>query len=484
MKREADPRMSTGYEERSAAEATARGRGPLPRILVVDDEQGVRESMRLILRDDYEVLLAGSGEEALQMAAESPPHAVLLDLVLPGIDGLETLERLRGSAPTTPVIMVTATRTVKTAVAAIKLGAYDYVQKPFDFDDLRIVVANAVHTSTLEREVVELRATAGRLYKLGNIVGRSPAMQEVFQTVSMVAPLPTTVLVTGESGTGKELIARALHYQSPRAQRPMTSINCAAIPETLIESELFGHERGAFTGAETRKPGQFEIADGGTLFLDEIGELQPAVQAKLLRVLETGEFLPIGAREPRTADVRIVAASNRDLEAGSRDGSFRADLYYRLNVVSLHLPALRERGEDLPLLIRHFAQSKAASLGVEAREFTPRTIELLLRYPWPGNVRELENLVERLLVLARPGPVTPEELPQPLREPVAPESDPRTAVLTGGRSLSDAVDEFEASIIRKALEQVDYNQTRAAERLGTTRRILKYRMDKLGLSEA
>lgn len=455
-----------------------------PHVLVVDDESGIRESLRIILRDEFELSFAETGEEALRKTSVDRPDAVLLDIVLPGMDGIATLERLRAEIPHTPIVMVTATRTLKTAVTAIKLGAYDYVQKPFDLDELKILLGNAVRTSALQREVDELRAEVGRRYHVGNIVGRSDPMQDVFRTVSMVAPLRTTVLITGESGTGKELIAKALHYQSPRAGRPMTAINCAAIPESLIETELFGHEKGAFTGAESKKLGQFELADGSTLFLDEIGELQPSVQAKLLRVLETGEFIRVGGSRPVSTDVRVVAASNRNLEEGSRDGTFRADLYYRLNVVSMRLPPLRERREDLPLLVRHFAQAKAAELGIPERTFAPKTIDLLLRYRWPGNVRELENLVERLLVLATPGPVTPEELPSAMREPPAGRpQDVRDAVLLGTKTLSEAVDQFETEIIREALEQVDFNQTRAAERLGTTRRILKYRMDKLGIHD-
>ncbi|MDG2304719.1 MAG: sigma-54 dependent transcriptional regulator [Candidatus Binatia bacterium] len=455
-----------------------------PHVLVVDDEAGIRESLRIILRDEFELSFAETGEEALRKTSIEQPDAVLLDIVLPGMDGIATLERLRAEVPHTPVVMVTATRTLKTAVTAIKLGAYDYVQKPFDLDELKVLLGNAVRTSALQREVDELRAEVGRRYQVGNIVGRSKGMQDVFRTVSMVAPLRTTVLITGESGTGKELIAKALHYQSPRAGRPMTAINCAAIPESLLESELFGHERGAFTGADTKKLGLFELANNSTIFLDEIGELHPTVQAKLLRVLETGEFIRVGGTRSVSTDVRIVAASNRNLEEGSRDGSFRADLYYRLNVVSMHLPPLRERRVDLALLIRHFAQAKAVELGIPERTFAPKTIDLLLRYRWPGNVRELENLVERLLVLATQGPITPEELPVGMREaPTGSPEDVRAAVLLGTKSLSDAVDGFERDIISLALQVADFNQTRAAERLGTTRRILKYRMDKLGIGE-
>jgi DNA-binding NtrC family response regulator len=479
----ATPPMTASIESPTAADAAAPS-APRPRVLVVDDETGVRESVRLVLRDAYDVEIAESGEEALHRVAASRPDVVLLDILMPGIDGLTTLERLKGVAPELPVIMLTATRTLKTAITAMKLGALDYVQKPFDVDELRAILSHASKTAALQREVLELRAELGRRYQLGNIIGRSPAMQDVFRTVAVVAPLRTTVLITGESGTGKELIAKALHHQSPRASRPMTALNCAAIPEALLESELFGHERGAFTGADARKLGQFELAHQSTIFLDEIGELHPSLQAKLLRVLETGEFMRVGGTKPIAVDVRIVAATNRKLDDAIREGHFRSDLFYRLNVVTLSLPPLRERRDDLPLLIKHFSHEKARDLGIPERAFTPEAVDLMARYRWPGNVRELENLVERLLILGDAAPVRPEDLPEVLRRPA--ESlitDRRDEVLLGIRSLPEAVDDFERDVIREALERFDYNQTRTAERLGTTRRILKYRMDKLGIPD-
>jgi two-component system, NtrC family, response regulator AtoC len=455
-----------------------------PRILVVDDEPGVRESVRVALRDGFVVTTVESGDEALRRIEIEHPSAVLLDILMPGVDGITTLERIKGLAPDLPVVMLTATRTLKTAVTAMKLGAYDYIQKPFEVDELRAVLGNACRTAALQHEVEELRAELGRRYQLENIIGRSQVMQDVFRTVTMVAPLRTTVLITGESGTGKELIAKALHHLSPRAGRPMTAINCAAIPESLLETELFGHERGAFTGADVRKLGQFELAHQGTIFLDEIGELHPSLQAKLLRVIETGEFMRVGGLKPIAVDVRIIAATNRLLENAISAGEFRSDLFYRLNVVSLNLPPLRERRDDLALLIKHFAREKAEDLGIPERAFTPESIEHLMRYRWPGNVRELENLIERLLILGRPGPITVGELPEGVRRPPeSPASDRRDEVLLGVRSLPDAVDAFESDIIREALERFDYNQTRTAERLGTTRRILKYRMDKLGIPD-
>jgi DNA-binding NtrC family response regulator len=451
------------------------------RVLVVDDEPGVRESLRMVLKDTYEAMAVASGTEALDTLARSSADVVLLDVVMPGLDGMQVLEDLRTRYPNLPVVMLTATKTVKTAVGAMKLGAFDYVTKPFDVDELRCILDKATEQAALVREVEELRSEVGRRYQLDNIIGRSPRMQEVFRTVLTVAPLKTTVLITGESGTGKELIAKAIHFQSPRADRPLVTLNCAAIPETLLESELFGHEKGSFTDAHTKKLGQFELAHEGTLFLDEIGEMGAGTQAKLLRVLEHGEFLRVGGTKPVRVDVRIIAATNRDLSLAIKDGTFRPDLYYRLNVVTIGLPPLRERRDDLLLLIRHFAQSKARDMSIPEKTFKPEAIDTLLRYPWPGNVRELENLIERLLVLCEGTTVGIDDLPDQVRRS---EQDPGTIkeqVLQGRKSLGDAVDEFEREIIQEALLQTDYNQTRAADMLGTTRRILKYRMDKLGI---
>ena len=455
---------------------------PRRRVLIVDDELGVRESLRMALKGAYEVTAVGSAPEAVQALAASPPDVVLLDIVMPGVDGMALLEELRSRFPNLPIIMLTATKTVKTAVQAMKLGAFHYITKPFDVDDLRAHLDKASEQAALVREVEELRSEVGRRYHIENIVGRSARMQAVFKTVLTVAPLKTTVLITGESGTGKELIAKAIHYQSPRARRSLVTLNCAAIPETLLESELFGHEKGSFTDAHTRKLGQFELAHEGSLFLDEIAEMGPSTQAKLLRVLEHGEFLRVGGTKSINVDVRIIAATNRDLALGLKEGTFRPDLYYRLNVVTVHLPPLRERRDDLLLLIRHFAQQKAHDMGIAEKTFKPEAVDTLMRYHWPGNVRELENLMERLLVLSEGPTIGIEELPDQVRRS---EQDPgtiREQVLQGRKSLGDAVDEFEREIIVEALGQTDFNQTRAAELLGTTRRILKYRMDKLGIA--
>ena len=452
------------------------------RILVVDDEPGVRESLRMVLKERYEVTGVVSGNAAIELLGREPFDVVLLDILMPGLDGLEVLEQLKERGTTAQIIMLTATKTVKTAVSAMKLGAFDYVTKPFDVDELVLIVERAVQSADLAREVETLRSEVGLRYSFDNIVGSSGKMQAALRTVSMVAPLKTTVLITGESGTGKELIAKAIHYHSPRAQRAMITINCAAIPENLLETELFGHERGAFTDAHVKKLGQFELADQSTLFLDEIGEMPPSTQAKILRVLEQSEFSRVGGSQPIQVDVRVIAATNRDLDQGISDGTFRLDLYYRLNVVSVHLPSLRERREDIPPLIRHFLRAKSQELGIPEKAFTSPALDLMMQYAWPGNVRELENVIERALVLSRAALMTPEDLPQYIAATDGRPAHPvQQCVLRGETRLSEAVDQFEQELIRSALVQAQNNQTRAAELLGTTRRILKYKMDKLGI---
>ena len=453
-----------------------------PIVLIVDDEPGVCESFRMVLKDRYEPVTVDSGEAALAWLSKSDAALIFLDILMPGMDGLEVLEKIRSTDSLVPVVMVTATKTVKTAVTAMKLGAFDYITKPFDVEELRLVAERATENGDLKREVEHLREEVGHRYHFDNIIGEAAAMQEVFKTVEAVARLKTTVLITGESGTGKELVARAIHYNSPRACKPLVALNCAAIPDNLLETELFGHERGSFTDAVEKKVGQFEMADGGTIFLDEIGEMSPSLQAKLLRVLEESQVLRVGGAQPIDVDVRVIAATNCNLREAIDKGNFRADLYYRLNVVSISIPPVRERPEDVPHLIRHFLQRKTKELGLPPKELAPETVEKLLSYSWPGNARELENVIERLLVLsAEEGPIGCSSLPQEVLEGRAVNSQVRERVLSGKLCLSDAVDEFERDIISEALGRFHFNQTRAASVLGTTRRILKYRMDKLGL---
>ncbi len=459
-----------------------------PRILIVDDETSVRESLRMVLKGRAQITTVSNAADALTELANGRFHVALLDLVMPGMDGLELLERGQALDEPPQFIMLTATKTVKTAVQAMKLGAFDYVTKPFDVDELQVLVDRAAATGAMRRELDTLRSEVGKRYEFDNVIGSSPAMQQVLRTVSRVAPLRSTVLLTGESGTGKEVIARAIHFNSPRREKPMVALNCAAIPENLLEAELFGHERGAFTDAHARKIGHFERAHQGTIFLDEIGDMPAATQATLLRILETGQFMRVGGEQVVEIDVRVIAATNRDLDKSMEDGTFRSDLFFRLNVVAIPLPPLRDRREDLPLLIRHFLQKKSGEASLRLRNFTPRALDRLLTYDWPGNVRELEHAIERALVLADGEHLDLEDLPAKISS-ATPRSasllalPANTSELSQNRTLNDAVEELEHQLIVSALEQADHNQTRAAEILGTTRRILKYKMDKLGIEE-
>jgi two-component system, NtrC family, response regulator AtoC len=454
------------------------------RVLAVDDELGVRESIRILLSAEYDVTSVASGDAALDAIQRERPHLVLLDIIMPGMDGMELLERIRGSDPGLPVVILTATKTVKTAVAAMKLGAFDYLQKPFDVDELRLIVERATRSAELEAEVKRLRHELRSQGALHLIVGKSPQIQGVARTIRTVAPLKTTVLITGESGTGKELVARALHAESPRADEPWVVLNCAAIPESLLESELFGHERGAFTDAHARKIGLFEQAHRGTIFLDEIGEMSINLQAKLLRVLEEERFTRVGGTVPLQVNVRVIAATNRNLERAIQEGRFRADLYYRLNVISIHLPTLRERADDIPFLVNHFLEVKARAVGAPVKHLTHEAMERVMAYTWPGNVRELENAIERAVILSGDrSELDVIDLSDRLRAPAGdgPLGSLISEVSSGRKSLGEATDIFERMLIVRGLENANFNQTRAAELLGTTRRILKYKIDKLGI---
>lgn len=451
------------------------------RVLLIDDEARVRTSLKMVLDPLYEILQAGDGDEGLDLFRKEEPDLVLLDVVLPGTDGLAVLQTLRMERKTTPVIMLTGTKSVKTAVDAMKLGAVDYLSKPFDVDELRIVIDRTLNSSELEQEVTHLRAQVVQRYAFHNLIGKSEGMQDIYAKIEQVADSRTTVLITGESGTGKELVAKAIHYNSSRRDRPFVALNCAALPETLIESELFGHEKGSFTDATARRVGQFELAHTGTLFLDEIGDLSAVTQAKLLRVIQEREFTRIGGVQPIKVDVRIVAATNKNLDELVRKGQFREDLYYRINVISLYLPPLRERSEDIPLLAKHFLQKRLEEEKRPTIEFGKEALELLSRYSWPGNVRELENFVEQAFIWSQHATeITPEHLPTSIK------SDSRSTslrddTLAGRMSLEKAVMEFEREIILDALKRTNYVQTHAANLLGISRRMLKYRMDTLGI---
>ncbi len=447
-------------------------------LLVVDDEAGIRESLKWIFKDTYDIVLAKDGRQALQVVEKKSPDLILLDILLPDVNGLEVLRRVKEGHRGVPVIMITATKTVRNAVEAMKLGADDYIVKPFDLEELRIIVHKALSTRDLARELELLRSQVNRTYGFEHIIGKSKEMLEIFRVIRQVADSKTTILVTGESGTGKELIARAIHYHSSRKNRPFITINCAAIPETLIESELFGHERGAFTSAYEKKIGRFELAHTGSLFLDEIGELSPPTQAKMLRFLEEKEFTRVGGAKNIKVDVRLIAATNKNLDESIKNGDFREDLYYRINVVPVHIPPLRDRKEDIPLLANHFVKGFYEENQKGPRTISKEVMGLLIGYEWPGNVRELENLMERIAALSTVDTITPEDLPVNVRESVR-VNRLKDAVLGGEISLTKAVDEFERDIIVDGMRRARYVQSKAATRLGISRRILKYKLDKL-----
>ncbi len=451
------------------------------RVLLIDDEARVRTSLKMVLEPSYDISQAADAQEGLDLFRKEGPDLVLLDVILPGTDGLAILQTLRSESKMTPVIMLTGTKSVKTAVDAMKLGAADYLSKPFDVEELRIVVDRALNSQALEREVKQLRAQVVQRYAFHNLIGKSPGMQEIYGKIEQVADSRTTVLITGESGTGKELVAKALHYNSSRRERPFIALNCAALPETLIESELFGHEKGSFTDATARRMGQFEQAHTGTLFLDEIGDLSAVTQAKLLRVLQEREFTRIGGVQSIKVDVRIVAATNKNLDELVRKGQFREDLYYRINVIALYLPPLRDRGEDVPLLAKHFLAKRVEEEKRPPIEFGKEALELLGRYPWPGNVREMENIIEQAFIWSQNATeITQEHLPTILKNDSR-SSSLRDDTLAGRMSLEKAVMEFEREIILDALKRTNYVQTHAANLLGISRRMLKYRMDTLGI---
>ncbi len=452
----------------------------MPRVLVVDDEPGVQESLRMLLKDSCRVATAASVDEALRALREEPADLVLLDLVMPGRSGFDLLAEIRERTRPPPVVVLTATRSVATAVEAMKLGAADYVTKPFEVDALRIKVRQLLEKRELEEEVERLRAAVERRERLGEMLGRSDAMQEVFHTLRRVTRSKTSVLIRGESGTGKELAARALHELGPRQAGPFVAVNCAAIPDTLIESELFGHERGAFTDAVEQRVGKFEAASGGTLFLDEVAELSIGVQAKLLRALQDLRIERVGGSRPIEVDVRVVAATNRDLERDVADGRFRADLFYRINVVPIELPPLRERREDVRRLAEHFLEAARAEAGRGPARLSAPALAALERAPWPGNVRELRNAIEHGVALAE-GPVLElEDLPQSVLRAAKLEGLGE-GVRTGRLGFEQAVVDFERTLLLEALERHGWNQTRAAEQLQLTRRALKLRMDRYGL---
>ncbi|MGE5486966.1 MAG: sigma-54-dependent transcriptional regulator [bacterium] len=450
------------------------------RILVVDDDESLRRVMQVQLQQSgYDAAAAASGAEALERLATVPVDLVLTDLKMPGMSGLDLLKRIRAEYPEVIVVLITAYGAVETAVEAMRSGAYDYVTKPVNIDELKIVLDRALEHLTLLQEVRTLRSSLDDKYGFEHILGRSSALLYVLDMASRAAQTDSTVLIRGETGTGKELLAKAIHFNSPRKDKPFVTINCGAIPKDLLESELFGHLKGSFTGATAHKKGKVELADGGTLFLDEIGELPLELQVKLLRLLQQGEIEKIGATEPQIVDVRVIAATHRNLVAMTEDGTFREDLYYRLAVIPLEMPPLRERAEDIPELVDHFLLKTKVKHKREKLTLPASLLPYFSAYRWPGNIRELENVIERLVVLTRGDEITLNDLPDFLRR----ERPSLDALHLDLPEEGISLEAVERELILRALKKFNWNQTQAAKYLDLSRKTLIYRMEKYGIRE-
>jgi len=453
------------------------------RILVVDDEQSMLEFLQLLLEEEgYEITTARSVEEGRARWAESDYNLVLCDLMMPDGSGLELLEEIRTDESSASVIMMTAYTSTKSAIDAMKLGAYDYLSKPFDVDEIKLTIEKAIEKTELVDENVYLRRELEGKYKFSNIIGRSRRMQEIFALIERVARTGSTILLEGESGTGKELIARAIHYAGPRAKRRFLSVNCGALPENLLESELFGHKRGAFTGAVAEKKGLFQAAHQGTLLLDEVGEMTPPMQVKLLRALQEKRIRQVGSNTEEPIDTRIVAATNQDLRGLIQTGEFREDLYYRINVIPIRVPPLRERREDIPLLVDFFVQKYSRELEIEAPRIAVEALKLLENYSWPGNVRELENVIERALALTSSATLTSEDIPTHLLRSSL-DALPSIELPEDGIDLETHLDEMRSALMLQALERCNGVQTRAAELVGMSFRSFRYYAKKAGLTK-
>ncbi|MCX7793016.1 MAG: sigma-54 dependent transcriptional regulator [Thermodesulfovibrionales bacterium] len=445
-------------------------------ILVIDDEEGIRDSLRGILEDEgYDVITSMNAEEGLRIFDEQTPDLVLLDIWLPGMDGIEALKRMRDRRPSVPVIMISGHGTIELAVKAAKLGAYDFLEKPLALERVIITVKRALEKAALEGT---LRAIKEEEEKY-RIIGESPVIKHLKQQIELIAPSGSVVLITGESGSGKELVAREIHRKSQRQKGPFIEVNCAAIPRELIESELFGHEKGSFTGATERKKGKFELADGGTLFLDEIGDMSKEAQAKVLRVIETKEFQRVGGSKNIKVDVRIIAATNKDLSDEVKKGNFREDLFFRLNVIPVRVPSLRERKEDIPLLADYFLELIAQQFGKPKKSISSAAIKALLDYNWPGNVRELKNLIERLFILSSGEIITEEDI----RASMGTIQTPNIQSYLRFRTLKEARDAFERDFILRKLEENNWNISKTAEAINLERTALYRKMKLLGLKE-
>lgn len=445
-------------------------------ILVVDDEERIRQSLNGVLKDEgYEVLEAKDGIQALKQIESDPPDAVLLDIWMPGMDGMETLERIKTQIPNLPVVMISGHANIELAVKATKLGAYDFIEKPLSLEKVLLTVNHALVFSKLEQENRALRQEIQRKYE---IVGNSPEILQLKEQIKIVAPTNGWVLITGENGTGKELVAREIHQLSLRVDKPFVEVNCAAIPEELIESELFGHEKGSFTGALTKRRGKFDLANDGTLFLDEIADMSLKTQAKILRILQEQKFERVGGTEMIYVDVRVIAATNRDLKEEMQKGKFREDLYYRLNVIPLVVPPLRERRTDIPLLVEHFVAEFCLENHKEMKKISPEAMDLLISYPWPGNVRELKNVIERVVIMSRGVVVETKDVPDPVRE--QPKAQLEFSFFEYNL-LRDARREFERRFIMKKLTENEENISKTAEVIGIERSNLHRKIKSYGI---
>jgi len=450
------------------------------KILLVDDEPHILELLSLALEEDegYRILTANNGKEAVARVKKEKPQVVLVDIRMSDMDGVEVLRQIKEINKATSIIMMTAYGAMDTIVEAMKLGAYDYITKPIDLEKLKSLIKGALEARVLAGKIAP-RGKSEEKYKLENIVGKNPKMFEVYKRIGKVVNNKATVLIRGETGTGKELVARAIHFNGILRKGPFVAVDCASLPEDLLESELFGHEKGAFTGAINQKLGKFELASKGTLFLDEIGNLSLATQAKLLRVLQEKRIERVGGTKPINIDVRIIAATHRDIRKAVREGSFREDLYYRLNVVVINLPPLRERKDDIPLLVEHFLRQYRSESGGRLKYVLPQTMDLLIRYSWPGNVRELENVIERAVVMGKGDAILPYDLSSEIQKTLDP--SPSTLPSGGRLFLKERVAQLEKELITNALEESGWVQTRAAKLLGISRRMIKYKMEKYGI---
>lgn len=456
----------------------------MEKILVVDDEKSLREVMSIMLkRAGYAVTEAADGEEAIGQVNKDIFDLVITDLRMPKGDGMDVLKAVKSSSPETVVLVVTAFATADSAVEAMKHGAYDYLTKPFQVDEVQLIIRNALEKRRLSTENMLLKREMASQSSFAQIVGQSEAMQKVFDVVRKVADAKSNVLIWGESGTGKELIARAIHYNSARSAMPFVAVNCSAVPETLLESELFGHMKGSFTGAVANKAGLFEVANGGTIFLDEIGDTTPTIQVKLLRVIQEREFRRVGGNQDMKVDVRVIAATNRELEKAVADGSFREDLYYRLDVIPIRLPPLRLRTGDIPLLVKHFLEKFAQDGGKAAPVLTPEAMHVLLGHEWRGNVRELENLIERVVAFASGAPVTDADIRGWLHHSVTPQSQPGlpSDIPEDGLDLEGLINGIEKELLMKALERTRWVKKKAARLLQLNTRSFRYRLEKYAI---